>query len=144
MIVFVSGTQGGGTMRQLATLRTLLSARGISRLVTGGCTGVDEEAVRIMVEVRSLPRWGHIITFPASDVAEHKKSKYVLEQTHELHAPMPALSRNGAASMTADLCIFVPKETAEVTRSGTWSAYRGAGKQRRMRLVISPDGSIGL
>lgn len=143
MIVFVSGTQQGCTMNQFATLEYLLSARGIGRLVTGGCIGVDEEAVRITCDHRRFPRDGHIVTLPASNVAEHKKSKFVLEKTNELHVPAPALSRNYAGSAMADLCFFVPKETAEVQRSGTWAAWRGARKQSKLCLIIWPNGSIG-
>ena len=78
-----------------------------------------------------------------SNVAEHKKSKFVLEKTNELHVPAPALSRNYAGSAMADLCFFVPKETAEVQRSGTWAAWRGARKQSKLCLIIWPNGSIG-
>lgn len=144
MNVFVSGSQHGGTQSQLVTLEYFLSRPGIYKLITGGCTGVDEAAVEIMVKHRQFPRWGHIVTLPASDVADRKKSKVVLGYTNELHAPAPALERNLNGALMANLCLFVPKEPAEILRSGTWSAYRRAQSRQLMCIVIRPDGTIGL
>jgi hypothetical protein len=133
MRIGISGTRKGVTKEQEATLRRILSSRGITRLTHGGCHGVDEEADAIYRESQPFPV---VSVFPAIS----GRGKYPRPEI--IHHEMEPLKRNPLIVEDSELMLIVPAQFNETPRGGTWTTYRYAIKYGVLTIIILPDGTI--
>lgn len=141
----LTGTRGGMARRQWAAVREHFmwmmrhQTGGTFEFHHGGCVGADRDFHKV---VRGF--WGataRVVIHPAAGVPE---SLCDWSDADELREPLPPLQRNHgivAAVTPGDLLFAAPKESEEVTRSGTWATVRAAAKLRKAVVLFLPDGS---
>lgn len=138
MIVGVSGTTGGGTPAQRATLRVLLQRRRITQLHHGEAIGIDEYAHQVVRERAddSILLIGH--------PPDNDSKRAFLDGYYEEREPAPYLVRDHHIVNEIDLLIACPSTAREILRSGTWATVRYARKARILIVRVNPDGSTEL
>lgn len=138
MIVGVSGTTGGETPAQRATLRVLLQRSRITQVHHGEAMGIDEYAHRVIREMyqRDIRLIGH----PPDDDSK----RAFLDGYYEEREPAPYLVRDQHIVDEIDLLIACPSTAREILRSGTWATIRYARKAGIMIIRVNPDGSTEL
>lgn len=136
MRVGISGTRRGPTPEQEAVLRSVLGSEHVTRLVHGGCVGVDEEADGLYREVQKCPV---VSVYPAIGGKGH----YAPPDYRDIERP--PLERNRLIVQEAELMVIVPAQNRVLPRgSGTWATYRYAKAANVLTIVIFRDGSTGL
>jgi hypothetical protein len=127
-----TGTQEGLTTRQLIKLKRTLSDLTLLGTVMvlhhGDCIGADAEAHKIAKRMQYK-----IALHPP---IEKRKRAFCFADIK--YAERPYLERNREIVDMCSLLIVCPKEKIEVLRSGTWSAYRYAKKQKKNFIIIEP------
>jgi hypothetical protein len=137
VIVGVSGTTGGGTPAQRATLRVMLWKSRLTEVHHGEAIGVDEYAHRIVRESGSSAL---LIGHPPDDDSK----RAFLEGYHEERDPAPYLIRDRQMVSEVQTLWAAPATDFEVLRSGTWATIRYARKARILVIRIALDGSLHL
>lgn len=60
----------------------------------------------------------------------------------EIHPEKRCLDRNHDIVDACDMLVALPKEGQEQLRSGTWATIRYARKQKKLMMIIYPDGAV--
>lgn len=137
----ITGSRYGWTDAQAQAFRDLLPAFGnVRTFVHGGCTGVDVEALRVVV--RALPKLDTVHCWPAKvDPRWDGHPEHVGVVVQHFHAKMPPLVRNRQIVRMADFMVAMPEfRTPEI--GGTWRTIRYADQTKVPCLVILPNGSL--
>ena len=138
MNIGFTGTRDGMTEAQKKSVKYLLETNRPECVIHGDCVGADADFDRIAASL-NIDRY----IFPSNinDLRAHCEklgAKSIFE--NHVNEPMPPLIRNGSIVQNADLIIACPKETKEITRSGTWSTIRKARAVHAHVFIIYPDG----
>jgi len=127
-----TGTQEGATSAQIAKLDELFASFGQFELHHGDCIGADKAAHLAARRVGAS-----VVIHPPL-----VKTKRAFCESALILPPKAYLERNKDIVDATDVLIACPKSEKEELRSGTWSTVRYARKQRKMEIIILPDGSI--
>lgn len=111
-------------------LRQMTNVSKITEFHHGDCIGADQQAA-LMAKDLGIRLICHA---PENDSLR----AHVVSDVYRV--PLPYLERNMEIVNECDLLLACPKETDEITRSGTWATLRYARSQRRSRVIIFPDG----
>ncbi len=137
MKVGFTGTQIGMSLRQKAALREFLLDLEIDEFHHGDCIGADEEAHRLLLDLRpsSLPT---IVIHPPINPAKRAYCRRFSSpgiKIVELN-PQDYIERNHSIVDAVHGLIVAPKSDAEELRSGTWATYRYAKKIGKLTMVL--------
>ena len=145
--IAVTGTQRGGTLEQLITLRQLI--RPVNTVLHHGCCiGVDKQAHDIMTDIKSneLLHAGQLVVghpgFNPRKPDDMSKRADCYSGLDEVYPEAPFLDRDKTMVNVTDLLVAVPGSLEERLRSGTWATVRYADRIGKLVLIIGPDGII--
>ena len=126
MIVGVTGSQFGASMKQRHDVHMWLLNNPITRLHHGDCIGVDEMCNSV-AQRQGIKTTAH----PPSNPKKRAfcKSDDILELK-------PYLERNHDIVDSCDILLVIPHTNVEVLRSGTWATKRYAEKINRPFLIF--------
>lgn len=134
MKIGFTGTQNGCTDQQLTSLIEIIGVLDdIVEAHEGDCIGADEEFVAVC---RAIIPDAKIHCWPPSKTHKRAFAEYdVIHEEHEF------LVRNRHIARESDLIIACPKGTKETLRSGTWATVRYARHNKKIIVIIWPDGT---
>lgn len=126
-----------GTQRGMNSIQKTLVDRFLEKISDrescahhGDCVGADTD-FHNLVKTHGFK----VVLHPPINTSKRSFSK-----ADEEMPPDEYLKRNLDIAKACDLLIATPKETSEVTRSGTWSTIRYAKKLGKMVIIIYPTG----
>ena len=133
MRIGFTGTQIGMSLHQKRQLYNTLQAmcRNGGQFHHGDCVGADAEAHDIAVALGFKSQ--DIIIHPPLD---EKKRAFCGDYMSRRCKPKPYLERNHDIVDMTDILIVAPKTDVEELRSGTWSTYRYAFKQKKLIVML--------
>ena len=127
-----TGTQEGVTTAQMSKLAELFATFGRFELHHGDCIGADKAAHLAARRVGAS-----VVIHPPL-----VKSKRAFCESALVLPPKAYLERNKDIVDATEVLIACPKSSNEEVRSGTWSTVRYARKQKKMEIIIFPDGAV--
>ncbi len=137
-IGFTGSREGMPTAQRESTRLVLTDLCSISKTDElefhhGDCVGSDEEAHRIALTLR-IPIFIH----PPINL----EGRAVCSGYYWIENPKGYLDRNRDIAAACDVLVATPKQSIEVTRSGTWATVRYARKLSKKILIIHRNGEI--
>lgn len=140
MKIGFTGSRGGMTLMQRASVEALVRKYRPAEIHHGGCKGSDEEFDNMCHE---LVAGGHMDS--SLFVVVHPSSLKGWRGTWgpgRVLDERPPLERNHDIVDAVELMIATPKGVHEVLRSGTWSCVRYARSKRKDIYIVWPDGRV--
>jgi hypothetical protein len=133
----VTGRRSAITAKQYTSLTALM--RLWTKLTSdpvlhhGDCVGADE----ISYVIGKIHGYKIICHPPLSSLF-----RAFTPDNHETREPKYYLERNDDIARECDVLIAIPDTFFERQRSGTWSTVRYARKNKKLVVIIWPDGSV--
>lgn len=129
MILAITGSREGLTLKQRRALVVLIHVWGVTTLVHGDCIGVDAQADAIAAE-HGIARFA----FPS----EVTTTRARCDQRGCVYLAKPGmpLARNGRIVERGDITAAFPRASSR----GTWDAVRKSRALGRPTVVIGDDG----
>lgn len=130
----ITGTRKGGTSRQLAALRELLTGLYIEGITLhfGDCIGIDEESTRI-----ARPLGYRLQCYPP---IHSLYRAYV--RADEYEPPLSYAARNAQIVKKSEVLIACPLAGSDQTRSGTWQTIGIATSLGKPVIYIFSNGRV--
>jgi hypothetical protein len=130
-----TGSRGGLTDPQRATLYHQLKLDHVYALHHGDCIGADEAAHACAEDLAD-----YIVIHPPDNPA--LRANCTTRFTHEVRPAKPYLDRNHDIVDECDFLIACPGGMQEELRSGTWATVRYAQRKGKPITIIWPDGTL--
>ena len=126
-----TGTQKGMTSEQKLVVEKIMPKA--TEFHHGCCIGADFQAGQIANELQI----DTIILHPPTNTSKMAKC-----EGNESREAKPYLDRNHDIVDETDILLATPKEFSEELRSGTWATIRYAKRNKKVVIVVWPDGKF--
>lgn len=136
MRIGFTGTSDGMTRIQAEVFSRTLLDLNPTEFHHGDCVGADTQAHDRASSISSIK----IVLHPP--INPQARSFCKLRPTDESFVRKEYLVRNRDIVDCTECLLATPGQMTEILRSGTWSTVRYARKQKKMLIIIFPDGTV--